>query len=99
MMSRNEESSFYINDSLKNMRCYRYGEKCGNSLLHNSKLKTRNFYIIYHTYRMLYKAKQKQNKSKTTAKLLAQFYVNDDARFIRHIIHIFCIYGRYPDTW
>ena len=45
MMSQNEESSFYINDSLKNMRCYRYGEKCGNSLLYNSKLKTRKYDI------------------------------------------------------
>ena len=44
-MSQNEESSFEINDSLKNMRCYRYGEKCGNSLLYNSKLKTRKYDI------------------------------------------------------
>ena len=36
------------------MRCYRYGEKCRNSLLHNSKFKTQNFYIIYHTYCILY---------------------------------------------
>ena len=69
-MSRNGESSFKINDSLKNMRCYRYGEKCGNSLLHNSKFKTQNFYIIYHTYRMLYKAKQKQNNSKIISTIL-----------------------------
>ena len=55
MMSQNGESSFYINASLKNTRCYRYGEKCGNSLLHNSKFKIhKNFYIIYHTYRILY---------------------------------------------
>ena len=73
------------------------------SVIRNSKLGN---FILYTIHIVCYikknksktKAKQKQNKSKTKAKPSTQFYVNDDARFIRHIIHIFRIYGRYSKT-
>ena len=69
------------------MRCYRYGEKCGNSLPNKSKFKMTKFtfcvvnmLILYTIHIVCYikktkakkKAKQKQKKSKTKAKKKAK---------------------------
>ena len=51
-----------------------------------------NMFILYTIHIVCY-------IKKTKAKPLTQFYINDDGRFIRHIIYILHIYGWYSGMW